>query len=90
MLGRQILGGVREYSLEEAAEILRRVGGVDVIAEQITEQEYRGILGHVGFPPFLQDDMISNMDFIEKHGFFGGEDVKRDHGVSYLRFLGKE
>lgn len=88
MLGRQILGGVGEYSAEEVAEILKRVGRVDVVAEQTTEQEYRGILEAVGAPSFLQDDMMSTMDFIEKSGYYGGEDVRRDHGVSYLQLLG--
>ncbi|CZR56703.1 related to nitrogen metabolic regulation protein nmr [Phialocephala subalpina] len=79
LLGKQVLGGVREYSIEEAAGILRDVGGLDVKAAQVSEVEYRGILAAVGFPEFLQDDMVSNMKYIEEYGFFGGEDVKRDH-----------
>ena len=82
MLGRTILGGHREYSIQESAEILRRIGGLDVKAEQVSVEEYRGILGAVGFPEWLKDDMTSNMDFIEKWGFFGGEKVERDHEVS--------
>jgi hypothetical protein len=82
MLGRTILGGEREYPIQETAEILKRVGGLDVTAEQVSVDEYRDILGAVGFPEWLKDDMTSNMDFVEKWGFFGGEKVERDHEVS--------
>lgn len=81
MLGRTILGGQREYTIQESADILTRVGGLDVKAEQVSLEEYRGILGAVGFPEWLKDDMTSNMDFIEKWGFFGEEKVERDHEI---------
>ncbi|KAF8857511.1 NAD(P)-binding protein [Acephala macrosclerotiorum] len=73
LLGKQVLGRERE------SVVLRDVGGLDVKAEQVSEVEYRGILAAVGFPKFLQDDMVSNMEYIQEYGFFGGEDVKRDH-----------
>ncbi|KAE8449621.1 hypothetical protein EG329_007951 [Mollisiaceae sp. DMI_Dod_QoI] len=81
LLGKQILAGERDYTFQETADILKNVGGLDVIAEQVGEKEYRGILAANGFPEFLQDDMVSNMDYIENYGFFGGEDVKKDHDI---------
>ncbi|KUJ17377.1 NAD(P)-binding protein [Mollisia scopiformis] len=81
MLGRQILAGEREYTVEETAEVLRKVGGLDVRAEQVTEGEYRKLLEEKGWPAFLRDDMVANIGFIEEWGFFGGEGVERDHGI---------
>jgi len=81
LLGKQIIAGEREYTVQETADILKDVGGLDVVAEQIGEKEYRGILAARGFPEFLQDDMLSNMDYFGTNGFFNGEDVRRDHDI---------
>lgn len=81
MLGRTILAGDREYSILEVVDILKRVGGLDVTAQEVSVETYRDLLSAGGFPEWLKDDMTSNMDFIEKWGFFGGEKVQRDHSV---------
>ncbi|KAH9215858.1 hypothetical protein DL95DRAFT_363952 [Leptodontidium sp. 2 PMI_412] len=81
MLGKVIMAGERDYTTQEAADILVKVGEVDVVAEQCSYEEYKGMLVAFGLPEFTADDMTENMKFIEEFGFFGGERVEDDHSI---------
>lgn len=84
LVGKAILAGEREYSVQEIADILVKTGGIDVKAEEIGDEQYRGLLQAFGTPEFVADDMSQNMKYIQEYGFFGGESVEQDHSVSLL------
>ncbi|KAL2062732.1 hypothetical protein VTL71DRAFT_5804 [Oculimacula yallundae] len=81
MLGKEVMGGERDYTVQEVADILVRVGGLDVVAEQCSYDEYKDMLKAFGLPEFVADDMSENMKFIEDYGFFGGAKVEEDHSI---------
>jgi len=82
MLGKTIMAGVKEYSVEEAVHVLAETGGLDVVAEKCAYGEYKDMLVAFGMPEFVADDMTENMKYFEEYGFFGGGKVENDHSVS--------
>ncbi|KAG4433437.1 hypothetical protein IFR05_011083 [Cadophora sp. M221] len=81
ILGKVIKGGERDYTTQEAADILVKVREVDVVAEQCSYDEYKRMLMAFGLPEFEADDMTENMRFVEEYGFFGGGKVEDDHSI---------
>ncbi len=84
VLGKVILAGEREYTIQEIADILVKTGGIDVEAEEIGDEQYRGLLQAFGMLEFVADDMSQNVKYIQEYGFFGGKGVEQDHSVSLL------
>ena len=69
------------YTLDEMAEIMKRVGGLDVEFEQCTDEAFRKSLADVRAPDFLQQDMSQNMKYVEQYGFFQ-QDLEDSQKVS--------
>jgi len=69
-LGERLYTGEKYYTMVEVADILKRVGGLDVSYEQCTDEAFRESLASVGVPEFLQEDMSQNMKYIQEYGFF--------------------
>lgn len=84
-IGKTIIAGENEYSMQEVAAIVAKTAGLDVEAVEITDEQYRGALGAYGMPEFLVDDMAQMMQFIKEYGFFGGATLDRDHSVCESR-----
>jgi hypothetical protein len=61
---------------------LREDGGLDVVYEECSEQEYKAGLAARGIPEFFQEDMAQNMRYISGYGFFGGMGLEQGHEVS--------
>lgn len=78
------MAGVKEYSVQEAVDIMVDIGGLDVVAETCAYEEYKGLLVTFGMPEFVADDMTENMKYFEEYGFYGGGKVEDDHLVSQM------
>ncbi|PVH77929.1 NmrA-like family protein [Cadophora sp. DSE1049] len=81
MLGKVVMGGVKEYTVQEAANVMVGIGGLDIVAEKCAYEEYKGMLVEFGLPEFVADDMTENMKYFEEYGFFGGGTVENDHSI---------
>ncbi|KAK0124013.1 hypothetical protein ONS95_009000 [Cadophora gregata] len=81
MLGKVVMGGVKEYTVQEAAKIMAAIGGVDVVDDTCTYEEYQKMLMGFGLPEFVAADMTENMKYFTEYGFFGGQNVEDDHSV---------
>ncbi|KAH7389057.1 hypothetical protein BKA64DRAFT_604648 [Cadophora sp. MPI-SDFR-AT-0126] len=81
MLGKVVMGGVKEYTVQEMANVMVGTGGLDIVAEKCTYEEYKGMLVAFGLPEFVADDMMENMRYFEEYGFFGGGKVEDDHSI---------
>jgi hypothetical protein len=82
VLGKPISVGQKDYSADDVVRIMRDVGGLDVVAEQITDEEYRKQLAMRGVPDFFIDDMSANMRYMQTYGFFSGKTLDEGHEVS--------
>lgn len=85
VLGKQVLVGEKDYSPDDIVRIMRDVGGLDVVSEEITHGEYRKSLAMRGVPDFFIDDMSDNMRYIQTYGFFNGKSLDGGHEVSRSR-----
>jgi uncharacterized protein YbjT (DUF2867 family) len=81
VLGERIYTGEKYYTMDETAEIMKRVGGLDVEYEQCTDEAFRKSLAGVGAPEFLQEDMSQNMKYVQEYGFFQ-QDLEDSQKVS--------
>jgi hypothetical protein len=81
MLGKEICGAERDYTLEECVGLLKKAG-VDVTFEQTTFDDYRKMLEAHGLPEFFRDDMCDNMKYCAEYGLFGGGGLDAGHAVS--------
>jgi len=81
IIGERIYTGVKYYTLNETAEIIQRIGGLDVEFEQCTDEAFRKSLAGVGAPEFLQEDMSQNMKYVQEYGFFQ-QDLEDSQKVS--------
>jgi len=73
-LGKQVLAAEGEYTGVETAQIMREKTGLDIEFEQASEEDYRAVLGSIGFPDWLQDDMCQTFQYFSEFGYFGGQD----------------
>ncbi|KAE9364578.1 NAD(P)-binding protein [Stipitochalara longipes BDJ] len=95
VLGKQVSAGEKYYSPEEIVKVLREVGGLDVVVEQIDEQEYRTQMAAMGAPEFYVDDMVDNIRFVETYGFFSeraaeeGRELVGEHLESFEEWVTK-
>lgn len=87
LLGKQVLAAEANYTALEVIQILQEKGGLDVEFVQAPEEQYRAALGSIGFPGWLQDDMLENFKFIDEYGYYGGEDFVKDKDVSASSWL---
>jgi hypothetical protein len=85
VLGKQVLVGEKYYSPDDIVRIMRDVGGLDVMSEEITDEEYRKSLVMRGVPDFFINDMSDNMRYIQTHRFFSGKSLGGGHEVSRSR-----
>jgi len=83
-LGKQISAAEKFYSPEEIVRLLREVGRLDVVVEQIDEQEYRMQMAARGAPDFYINDMVDNIRFVENYGFFGEKAAEEGREASVL------
>jgi hypothetical protein len=81
VIGERIYTGEKYYTMDEAAEIIKKVGRLDVSYEQCTDEAFRKSLADVGAPEFLQEDMSQNVKYIQEYGFFQ-QDLEDSHKVS--------
>jgi hypothetical protein len=82
VLGKQIYIAENHLSPVEIVKLLKEVGGLDVVVEQIDDQEYRKQLAAMGAPQFFVDDMSDNMRFMQTYGFFSEEQAAEGREVS--------
>lgn len=71
------------FSPNEIVKMLKDVGGLDVVAEQIDDQEYRKQVAEMGAPEFFVDDMSDTMKFMQTYGFFSEKQAAEGREVSY-------
>jgi hypothetical protein len=81
VIGERIYTGEKYYTMDEAAEIIKKVGRLDVSYEQCTDEAFRKSLADVGAPEFLQEDMSQNVKYIQEYGYFQ-QDLEDSHKVS--------
>jgi uncharacterized protein YbjT (DUF2867 family) len=86
VFGKRIYTGEKYYTMDETAEIIKKVGGLDVSYEQCTDEAFRKSLAGVGAPEFLQEDMSQNAKYFQEYGFFQ-QDLEDSHKVSSSRSL---
>ncbi|KAH8801515.1 hypothetical protein F5884DRAFT_685069 [Xylogone sp. PMI_703] len=80
-LGEEICGAEREYSLDEMVKILREDGGLDIVLEQCSTEEYKARLAAMGLPGFFQDDMVETMQYVTEYGYFPKGKIEVGHEI---------
>jgi len=73
VLGKTISVAEGWYTLDEVVAIMKEEGGLDIVAYQCSDAEYRAGLASKGLPKFFQEDMSQNAKWIAEWGFFGKE-----------------
>jgi hypothetical protein len=87
VFGKQIYAAERHYSPVEIVKVLKEVGGLDVVVEQIDDAEYRKQMAAKGAPDFFIDDMSDNMKFMQAYGFFSEKQSEEGREVSLFCFI---
>jgi len=81
VLGKVFQGAVKQYPISEVVDIVKNVGGLDVVFEQCSEEAYRSNLAAAGVPEFFRNDMVDTMRFLSEYHYFDDVAVEEGHKV---------
>ncbi len=81
-LGKHVAAAEKYYSISEVVRILKEVGGLDVVFQQISPEVFKGALMQGGAPEFFAEDVAENLQFMAEFGYYGRADLLPDQAVS--------
>jgi hypothetical protein len=85
LLGARVYGATDYYTPERIIKEFQEVkpeNGSGGKAVQIPESVFKQILGSMGMPEAIQDEMLENMLLMAEFGYYGGANLNESHSVS--------
>jgi hypothetical protein len=85
LLGTRVYGATDYYTPERIIKDFQEVkpeNGSGGKAVQIKESLFKQILGSMGMPEAIQEEMLENMLLMAEFGYYGGANLNESHSVS--------
>jgi hypothetical protein len=82
LLGKRILGATEYLTAAQVVEKFQEAfpeAGKDASFYDISAEKYKEILMGNGIPEFAAQELLENMQLLEKFGYYGGEGLEETH-----------
>ena len=91
-LGKEYYGAVRYYTPQEVVDDFIKVfpeDGKGASFYQLPDEKYKAMLGSMGMPDKIQEELLQNMKLLGKeYGYYAGADLKDSQRVSETKVAG--